>query len=236
MGRAETMLSVGQLSKTYFKGDTSVRALKDVTFEVREGDFLAIVGRSGSGKSTLLNLIGGLDTPTSGRIMFGGKDLASMKRSELADHRRHSVGMVFQSFNLVPYRTALENVALALVFGRLARRRRTARASALLEQVGLGDRAEHRPAELSGGEAQRVAIARALANQPDMLLLDEPTGNLDSRTAREIMEIVCDLNRTQGLTVLMVTHEEEIALEVSTSLIRLLDGRIVDRTGGGQGR
>jgi putative ABC transport system ATP-binding protein len=230
------MLSVRGLAKTYSKGDVKILALRDIAFDVDEGGFMAIVGRSGSGKSTLLNLIGGLDTPSSGEILFKGTDLAGMKRSELADHRRHSVGMVFQSFNLIPYRTALENVMLALVFGRVPRGERRGRASLLLEQVGLADRMAHRPAELSGGEAQRVAIARALANRPDMLLLDEPTGNLDSGTAEEIMKLVCDLNRLQKLTVIMVTHEEDVARDVSSSMIRLLDGKIVDRTGCGVGQ
>jgi putative ABC transport system ATP-binding protein len=226
------MLRVSNLTKTYLKGDIEIPALRDITFEVSKGEFIAIVGRSGSGKSTLLNLIGGLDTPSSGEIVFRGNDLALMKRSDLASHRRHSVGMVFQSFNLIPYRTALENVALALTFGRVPRGERRPRAAALLDQVGLGDRLDHRPSELSGGEAQRVAIARALANSPDVLLLDEPTGNLDSVTAEEIMKIVRDLNRDRGLTVLMVTHEEDVVGGIGHGMIRLLDGRIVERTGG----
>jgi putative ABC transport system ATP-binding protein len=227
------ILSVRGLSKAYWKGDIEIPALRDITFDVNEGEFIAIVGRSGSGKSTLLNLLGGLDTPSSGQIVFKGTDLAAMKRSALASHRRHSVGMVFQSFNLIPYRTALENVMLALTFGRVPRAERRPRAAALLEQVGLADRLAHRPAELSGGEAQRVAIARALANRPGLLLLDEPTGNLDSVTAEEIMRIVYDSNRNRGLTVLMVTHEQDMVRAVSDGMIVLLDGRIVKRTGGG---
>jgi putative ABC transport system ATP-binding protein len=229
------MLSVQDLSKTYSKGDITIPALCDITFEVSRGEFVSIVGRSGSGKSTLLNLIGGLDTPSGGRIVFKDADLAAMKRSELADHRRHSVGMVFQAFNLVPHLTALENVMLALTFGRVPRRERRSRAAVLLEEVGLGGRLDHRPAELSGGEAQRVAIARALANRPDMLLLDEPTGNLDSLTAEDIMGLVCSLNRDRGLTVLMVTHEEDVARRISDGMLRLLDGRIVERTGAERG-
>ncbi len=227
------MLRVKGLSKTYSKGDIEIPALRDITFEVDEGQFVSIVGRSGSGKSTLLNLIGGLDTPSSGHILFREADLAAMKRAELAGHRRRSVGMLFQSFNLIGHRTAIENVILALTFGRFPRGERKQRAAALLEEVGLADRMNHKPAELSGGEAQRVAIARALANEPDLLLLDEPTGNLDSGTADEIMRIVCDLNRERGLTVLLVTHEEGVARTVSDSMIRLLDGRIVERSGGG---
>lgn len=227
------LLGVSQLSKVYRKGDVQIRALTDITFEVDSGEFISIVGRSGSGKSTLLNLIGGLDTVTSGQITFAGEDLTRMKRSGLARHRRFGVGMVFQSFNLIPHRNALENVALALTFGRIPRGQRRARATELLSSVGLTHRLDHRPGELSGGEAQRVAIARALANNPAMLLLDEPTGNLDSKTSEEIVSLIQGLNRERGLTVLMVTHEQDIAETVSRRVIRLLDGRIVDVSGGG---
>ena len=226
------MLSVDGLSKTYLKGDIEIPALRDVNFHVAEGEFTSIAGRSGSGKSTLLNLIGGLDTPSSGRILFRDNDLAGMKRAELSEHRRHSIGMVFQSFNLIPHRTALENVILALVFGSVPRGKRKRRAASLLEEVGLAERMDHKPGELSGGEAQRVAIARALANEPELLLLDEPTGNLDSRTAEEIMDIICGLNRERGLTVMLVTHEEDVARDVSGKVIRLLDGRIVECSDG----
>ena len=215
-------------------GNIEIPALWDISFEVGKVEFVSIVGRSGSGKSTLLNLIGGLDTASAGRIVFEGKDLVRMKRSALAQHRRFSVGMVFQSFNLIPHRTAVENVTLALTFGRLARAERRPRAEELLKRVGLEHRLEHKPGELSGGEAQRVAIARALANNPVMLLLDEPTGNLDSTTAAEIVELVRLLNRDQGITVLMVTHEQDIAETVSSKIIRLLDGRIVSRSEGGK--
>jgi ABC-type lipoprotein export system ATPase subunit len=225
------MLSVENLSKVYLKGDIEIPALRDITFDVARGEFISIVGRSGSGKSTLLNLIGGLDTPSSGRIVFHGSDLAAMKRADLSRHRRDSIGMVFQSFNLIPHRTALENVILALVFGRFPRSGRKERAASLLKEVGLEERMDHKPGELSGGEAQRVAIARALANQPALLLLDEPTGNLDSGTAAEIMEIIRGLNRERGLTVMLVTHEEDVAREVSGRMIRLLDGLIVERSG-----
>jgi putative ABC transport system ATP-binding protein len=223
------MLEVSQLSKIYRKGRLEIPALRDVSLKVDQGEFLSIVGRSGSGKSTLLNLIGGLDTATSGSIVFNDRDLTRMKSSELAVHRRSSVGMVFQSFNLVPHRTALENVMLALVFGRTGRQERRPRAKELLTSLGLGHRLDHRPGELSGGEAQRVAIARALANRPAMLLLDEPTGNLDSTTSEEIMGLVKHLNRNEGLTVLMITHEKDMAEAVSHRIIRLLDGRIADR-------
>jgi putative ABC transport system ATP-binding protein len=213
------------------KGQVEIPALRDVSFDVEDGEFVSIVGRSGSGKSTLLNLVGGLDTPTSGNIIFRDRDLAGMKRSGLALHRRKSVGMVFQSFNLVPHRSALENVMLALTFGGVPRQRRRSLAKDLLAQVGLTQRLNHRPAELSGGEAQRVAIARALANSPEMLLLDEPTGNLDSSTAKEIVDLVLGLNRDRGLTALMVTHEKDTADAVSDRVIRLLDGSIAEDSG-----
>jgi putative ABC transport system ATP-binding protein len=224
------MLRVSHVSKIYHKGSLEIPALSDVSLDVGEGEFVSIVGRSGSGKSTLLNLIGGLDTATSGNILFKGKDLTQMTRAELAAHRRHSVGIVFQSFDLIPHRTALENVSLALTFGRVPRQDRQGRAQNLLSNVGLQHRLTHRPGELSGGEAQRVAIARAMANRPAALLLDEPTGNLDTTTSGEIIELVSRLNRDEGLTVLMVTHEQDIAETISHKIIRLLDGRITDRS------
>ncbi len=228
------ILSVAGLSKIYHKGDIEIPALRDISLEVDQAEFVSIVGRSGSGKSTLLNLVGGLDTATSGRIEFDGKDLTRMNRSELARHRRFAVGMVFQSFNLVPHRTALENVTLALTFGGVRRRDRDEKAQEILSRVGLAHRLEHKPGELSGGEAQRVAIARALTNNPTMLLLDEPTGNLDSATSEEIIGLIRLLNREENLTVLMVTHEQEIAETVSHRIVRLLDGAIVSRSEGGK--
>ena len=221
------MLKISNLFKTYKKGNIPIPALNDVSLEVNQGEFLSIVGRSGSGKSTLLNLIGGLDTATSGQIFFKDKNLTQMKRSELAQHRRFSVGMVFQSFNLIPYRSALDNVVLALTFGVIPRPKRKFIAEGLLSQVGLEHRLHHKPSELSGGEAQRVAIARALANNPAVLLADEPTGNLDSLTSEEIIGLIRNLNRDHGLTVLMVTHEQETAKSVSHKVIHLLDGKIV---------
>lgn len=222
------ILKVSQLSKVYQKGHAEIRALRGVSFQVSPGEFVSLVGRSGSGKSTLLNLIGGLDSATSGSIIFKDKDLARMSRSELALHRRFSVGMVFQAFNLIPHRSALENVTLALTFGGVPRSERTERAQVLLTSVGLQARIHHKPGELSGGEAQRVAIARAMANNPEALLLDEPTGNLDTATSQEIIGLIRELNRDRGLTVLMVTHEQDIAKAVSTSIIHLQDGQIAD--------
>ena len=230
------IISLTHITKQYHKGRHLIPALDDVSFNVDQGQFISIVGRSGSGKSTLLNLIGGLDTASSGRIECDGRDLSAMNRSELARHRRFTVGMVFQSFNLIPYRSALDNVGLALVFGGVPRNKRRDRAAGLLSQVGLGHRLKHVPAELSGGEAQRVAVARALANNPSILLADEPTGNLDSSTSKEIIDLLRQLNREHGLTVLMVTHELDTARAVSDGVIQLIDGKVVDPPdGGGQG-
>jgi putative ABC transport system ATP-binding protein len=228
-----SLISISHLTKTYHKGQLLIPALADVSFNVDEGQFISIVGKSGSGKSTLLNLIGGLDTATSGQIRCGGQDLSAMNRSELARYRCFTVGMVFQSFNLVPYRSALDNVSLALIFGGVARSQRRDRAAELLSQVGLGHRLKHLPAELSGGEAQRVAVARALANSPAVLLADEPTGNLDSTTSTEIIDLLQQLNQERGLTVLMVTHELDTARTVSDMVVQLFDGKIVDPAEGG---
>jgi len=218
-------VEIKDVRKTYRKGAAQVHALQGLSMKMEEEEFISIVGRSGSGKSTLLNMIGGLDTASSGKINVFGNELTKMNRSQLAMHRRKTVGMVFQSFNLIPSRTALENVTLALAFGGTGKRHRKSRAMDLLSQLGLEERIDHRPAELSGGEAQRVAIARALANDPKILLADEPTGNLDSRTSAEIVQLLEKLNQ-QGLTVIMVTHDEVSAQKVSNRIIHLLDGRI----------
>lgn len=223
------IISTRALSKIYKKGKVEVPALQNVTFDISAGQFMGIVGKSGSGKSTLLNLIGGLDKPTSGNIYFNGKDLAIMNRYELALHRRYSVGMIFQSFNLVPTLSALDNVILPLIFCGINGKIRKSRGKELLEQVGLGDRIHHFPGELSGGEAQRVAIARALANEPRVILADEPTGNLDSQTSDEIINLLVDLNKNNKLTILMVTHDQETAVKISDKVIRLKDGQIVKR-------
>jgi putative ABC transport system ATP-binding protein len=217
------------LSRTYRKGKLEIRALKDATCEIEQGDFVSIVGKSGSGKSTLLNLIGGLDRASSGSIIFDGNDLRKLNKSEMANHRRFSVGMIFQSFNLIQSRNALENVELALTFGGMARGKRKARASELLTKVGLKERLTHLPDELSGGETQRVAIARALANNPKVLLADEPTGNLDSETSREIIELLIDLNKNHGITIIMVTHDLETAEKVSNLILKLKDGEIIEK-------
>ena len=231
--RLTTILRTIDLTKTYHKGSIDIPVLRGVSLDVAEGEFVSVAGRSGSGKSTLLNLIGGLDTATDGSIVVRGVELSAMDRGALARHRRDTVGMVFQSFNLIQSRTAIENVTLALAFGDHPRKDRKRRASGILSRVGLGDRLDHTPGELSGGEAQRVAIARALANDPEVLLADEPTGNLDSRTSDEIVSLLRKLNDDGDLTVIMVTHDEPMAASVSDRVLRLLDGRLVDETAGG---
>jgi putative ABC transport system ATP-binding protein len=207
-------------------GATTVVALDRVSVTVEEGEFVALLGTSGSGKSTLLNLIGGLDHPSEGEVVFDGRSLAPFTKREMARYRRHSVGMIFQNFNLITTMTAAENVELALAFGGLARRDRQTRARELLERVGLGERAAHRPAELSGGEQQRVAIARALANRPRVLLADEPTGNLDSTRARELLSLLREMVAGDRLTVLMVTHDRDLADRFADRTIQMRDGKV----------
>ncbi len=224
------MLEIIQLQKHYQMGQAVVRALDGITMSLDRGQFLGLLGTSGSGKSTLLNLIGGLDRPTAGSLKIFGRDLAQMSREELSLHRRRNVGMIFQSFNLIPTMPAVENVALAMMFAGVSRSERERRAADLLRSVGLGDRQAHRPSELSGGEQQRVAIARALANEPAMLLADEPTGNLDSHTAREILELLRELNEKQKKTIVMVTHDASLAGEYAHRTVSLLDGRIISES------
>ncbi|MBN1893670.1 ABC transporter ATP-binding protein [bacterium] len=224
-----SIIECDHLNRFYENRYARVTAVHELCFSVNQGEFVAVVGRSGSGKSTLLNLIGGLDSPSSGSIRVLGKELGKMKSQELARHRRHAVGMIFQSFNLIPSRTALENVELALLFGGTPKGERRKLAASALDSMGLKDRMRHRPGELSGGEQQRVAIARALVNKPAILLADEPTGNLDSVTAEKILDLLAGLNR-QGLTVLMVTHDADSVKKVSGRTLRLLDGRLVEDT------
>ncbi len=226
----ETVLESFEVKKHYQMGQTVVRALDGISISVHAGEFIGVLGTSGSGKSTLLNLIGGLDRPTSGALRVFGRDLAQMSRRELSLHRRRNVGMVFQSFNLIPTMTALENVALALLFSGVPLREREERARALLASVGLDARRSHRPREMSGGEQQRVAMARALANSPRILLADEPTGNLDSRTAREILDLFAELNTRDGKTVVLVTHDAALAARHVCRSITLMDGRIVEES------
>jgi putative ABC transport system ATP-binding protein len=218
------------LKRHYRMGQSIVRALDGVSMTVGQGEFLGLLGTSGSGKSTLLNLLAGLDRPTEGTLKIFDRDLAQMSSAELAGHRRQNVGMVFQSFNLVSTMSALDNVALSMMFAGVPRKTREEKALHLLESVGLGGRQQHRPRELSGGEQQRVAIARALSNEPHMLLADEPTGNLDSRTSAEIMELLVKLNTEGGKTVVMVTHDAALASRHAHRIVTLLDGAIVSET------
>jgi putative ABC transport system ATP-binding protein len=226
------LLQTEGLKKHYRMGETTVRALDGVSVTVKEGEFVALLGTSGSGKSTLLNLIAGLDRPTEGSLRVFDRDLAQLSSMELSLHRRKNVGIIFQSFNLVSTMSAAENVALAMTFAEVPRVERDARASALLESVGLGGRQRHRPKEMSGGEQQRVAIARALSNTPQMLLADEPTGNLDSRTSREIMELLKTLNERDGKTVIMVTHDPSLAQRYAHRTLTMLDGQVIAESTG----
>ncbi len=216
-----------QVSRHYAMGTALIRAVDEVTLEVRAGELLALLGSSGSGKSTLLNLIAGLDRPTSGAIFAHGHNLGAMNSSELARHRSHAVGMVFQAFNLMPRMTLEENVELPLRLAEVERSERAARVQQALEGVGLVARLRHRPAELSGGEQQRAALARALVNRPTILLADEPTGNLDSRTGEEILKLISEFNRSLGMTVVMVTHERALAQRFAHRIVFLSDGRLV---------
>ena len=221
-----SLLEARQVRRVYRMGGSDVAALDGMSLEVGEGEFVALQGTSGSGKSTLLNLFGGLDTPTSGEILYEGRSLAPLSKREMARYRRRAVGMIFQNFNLIPTMTAAENVELALAFGKVRGREREDRARELLTRVGLGERTDHRPSELSGGEQQRVAIARALANKPRVLLADEPTGNLDSTRARELLSLLREMVAADALTVLMVTHDRELASAFADRTILLKDGRI----------
>jgi putative ABC transport system ATP-binding protein len=210
-------------------GESLIRAVDGVSIHVARGEFVALLGTSGSGKSSLLNLIAGLDHPTSGAVVVEGRDLSKLSREELAHYRLRTVGMVFQSFNLIPNMTVLENVELPLRFAEIDRGERDGLARAALERVRLGKRLNHRPSELSGGEQQRTALARALINRPKVLLADEPTGNLDSRTGTEIMEMIRDFNQSLGMTVVMVTHERPLAERYAARLIFLADGKVVEQ-------
>ena len=209
-------------------GETLIRAVDGVSLEVRSGEFVALLGSSGSGKSSMLNLIAGLDSPTSGSVVVQDRDLAKLSREELAKYRLHVVGMVFQSFNLIASMTVAENVELPLRFAEVERGKRDNLAREALERVGLRARMDHRPSQLSGGEQQRAALARALINRPKLLLADEPTGNLDSRTGTEIMEMVQQFNRDLGMTIVMVTHERALAERYAQRMIFLADGKLVD--------
>jgi putative ABC transport system ATP-binding protein len=218
------LVELEHISKIYNAGDTEVRALDDVTLQIAEGEFVAIMGASGSGKSTLMNVIGCLDRPTSGVYRLRGQDIGGLSRNQLAGIRSKLLGFVFQSFNLLPRTSAVENVELPLLYAGVPQRERTRRALASLDRVGLASRAHHTPGQLSGGQQQRVAIARALVNDPQVILADEPTGQLDSRTSMELMKLLQDLAAT-GITIVMVTHEVEIG-RCARRVITMRDGKI----------
>ena len=220
------MIRLEKLGKTYRNGSIEVEALKNIDVAIEGGEFVAIMGASGSGKSTLMNILGCLDRPTSGNYYLEGIDIKEKTDDQLSLIRNQKIGFVFQSFNLIPRTSALKNVELPMIYGKIHGRDRKERAAALLESVGLGDRGEHMPSELSGGQKQRVAIARALANEPAIILADEPTGNLDSHSTVEIMEIFTKLNREKGNTVIIVTHENDIASRMDRT-ITFRDGFVI---------
>src|SRR5712672_909833 len=218
------VIDIENITKDYVMGEETVRALRGVSLQIHRNEYIAIMGPSGSGKSTLMNMLGCLDTPTSGRYEFNGKNVAEMDDDELAAVRNREIGFVFQTFNLLPRATSLRNVELPLIYAGIEPQRREARATQVLADVGLGDRLHHKPNELSGGQRQRVAIARALVNGPSIILADEPTGNLDSKTGEEIMELLEDLYR-RGHTIILVTHERDIAAHARRT-VHLRDGII----------
>lgn len=220
----QKIISVEDLRKTYIMGPTKVHALRTITLDIYNNEFVALMGPSGSGKSTLMNLIGCLDTPSSGTYVLNGTNVSTMTDSELAEVRNKEIGFVFQTFNLLPRLSALENVALPLVYSGISKAQRNNRALEVLDAVGLGDRSHHKPNEMSGGQRQRVAIARALVNNPSIILADEPTGNLDTKTSLEIMEIMEQIH-AQGNTIILVTHEPEIARHCHR-IVRLRDGEV----------
>ena len=220
----DTVISLAQIVKNYYIGTIVVEALRSVDLEIKENEYVAIMGPSGSGKSTLMNLIGALDTPTSGEYILNGTDVSKMDDDRLAEIRNREIGFIFQTFNLLPRYTALENVMLPLIYAGVPKHERVERATETLDEVGLADRMDHRPNELSGGQRQRVAVARALVNKPSIILADEPTGNLDSKTSIDIMKLFGEIHN-QGNSIILVTHEEDIA-QYAHRIIRLLDGKI----------
>jgi putative ABC transport system ATP-binding protein len=221
------LITCQDLWKIYRLGDVDVQALRGVDLEIQRGEFVAIMGASGSGKSTLMNILGCLDTPTKGRYWLDGRNVASSSQDQLAEIRNHEIGFVFQNFNLIPRTSAWENVQLPLFYRGISLREQRILATAALARVGLAGREHHAPAQLSGGQQQRVAIARALVASPSILLADEPTGNLDTESSREIMEVLDSLNKQEGMTVIVVTHEPDIATYASRELM-VKDGQIVD--------
>ena len=227
--KAQPALRTENVCRYYPMGGGMIRAVDGISVTIERGEFVALLGQSGSGKSTLLNLLAGLDRPTSGSVVVQGRDLSQLSSEELARYRRNDVGMVFQAFHLIPSMTITENVELPMRFAEVERAERAQRVRQALEQVGLGHRLDHRPSELSGGEQQRVSLARALANRPQLLLADEPTGNLDSRTGEDILNLIRDLSLSLGMTVVMVTHERALAERFAQRLIFLGDGKLVSQ-------
>jgi putative ABC transport system ATP-binding protein len=223
------VLAAYDVTRTYELDGVSVPALRGVTVEVERGDYVSIVGRSGSGKSTLMHLLGGLDRPTTGRLLIDGRDVAGLSPPEMAELRNTTIGFVFQSFHLLPRTSAVENVALPLVYAGLRAPQRRRRAVAMLERVGLGHRLDHRPGQLSGGEQQRVAIARALVTEPTVLLADEPTGNLDTASGRAVLDLLEELNAERGVALVVVTHDREVAARAHRE-ITMSDGEIISRS------
>lgn len=229
---AQTLITCENLTKIYNPGPNEIRALDNVSFQINEGEFLAIIGSSGSGKSTLMNMLGGLDKPTTGTVRVSGAALSEMNTKQLAAFRNETIGFVFQQFQLLPKKNALQNVALPLLYRRPKEADMNDRAVESLKRVGLGERMKHKPTELSGGQQQRVAIARALVGQPKLLLADEPTGALDSVTSEEVMELLNTLN-SQGLTIILITHDHEVA-DAAERIITFKDGKILSDEAGRQ--
>lgn len=224
MKTSNSLIDIKQIKRDFVLGSEIINVLKGIDLQINKGEYVALMGPSGSGKSTLMNILGCLDTPTSGTYILNSKDVSQMHDDDLAEIRNKEIGFVFQTFNLLPRTTALDNVALPMIYAGYSKSERSARATTVLKQVGLGDRMDHQPNQLSGGQRQRVAVARALVNNPSIILADEPTGNLDSKTSVEIMNLFNDIHKN-GNTVILVTHEEDIA-RYAHRIIRLKDGLI----------